>query len=184
MKPFSLQTFYFSVTNQFLIKDLLKPSRKSERTHRRGKKVKNIKMGKAVAEKFAGKWKQESTDNIDALNTKLGFGWATRKIANMMDVHIEITCNADSMHFSTKTKLKSMESTLPYTGSSDQKGFSDEVIATTVVYEGDDMVINGKGVKCGDKLEDSRRVFSLKNGKLHIIQTVGGITGTRILVKQ
>ena len=66
-------------------------------------------MGKAVAEKFAGKWKQESTDNIDAvnfflqksfyyffkLNTKLGFGWATRKIANMMDVHIEITCNAD-----------------------------------------------------------------------------------------
>ena len=57
------------------------------------------------------------------------------------------------MHFSTKTKLKSMESTLPYTGSSDQKGFSDEVIATTVVYEGDDMVINGKGVKCGDKLE-------------------------------
>jgi hypothetical protein len=57
------------------------------------------------------------------------------------------------MHFSTKTKLKSMESTLPYTGNSDQKGFSDEVIATTVVYEGDDMVINGKGVKCGDKLE-------------------------------
>jgi len=26
MKPSSLQTFYFSVTNQFLIKDLLKPS--------------------------------------------------------------------------------------------------------------------------------------------------------------
>ena len=24
-------------------------------------------MGKAVAEKFAGKWKQESTDNIDAV---------------------------------------------------------------------------------------------------------------------
>merc|ERR1712193_40334 len=141
-------------------------------------------MGKAVAEKFAGKWKQESTDNIDALNTKLGFGWATRKIANMMDVHIEITCNADSIHFSTKTKLKSMESTLPYTGTSDQKGFSDEVIATTIVYEGDDMVINGKGVKCGDKLEDSRRVFSLKDGKLHIIQTVGGVTGTRVLIKQ
>ena len=67
------------------------------------------------------------------------------------------------MHFSTKTKLKSMESTLPYTGNSDQKGFSDEVIATTVVYEGDDMVINGKGVKCGDKLEViSFILFSLR----------------------
>ena len=59
------------------------------------------------AERFAGKWKQESTENVEALNKKLGLNWAIRKVANVMDVNIEIVPNPEvscsSSHFQRKS---------------------------------------------------------------------------------
>ncbi|CBY39458.1 unnamed protein product, partial [Oikopleura dioica] len=44
--------------------------------------------------------------------------------------------------------------------------------------------VNKKGIKCGDKLEEMRRQFKIVDGKMHLFQTVGNVTATRILVRQ
>ena len=70
------------------------------------------------AQKFAGKWKQESTENVEALNKKLGLNWAIRKVANVMDVNIEIVPNPEvsssSSHFKRKSRGKKFNFSLKF----------------------------------------------------------------------
>jgi len=83
-----------------------------------------------------------------------------------------------------KTKIRTMNSTFPYSGSSEQKGMHGEIVTSFLSFEGEDMIIVGKGIKCGDKLEEMRRQFKIVDGKMNLFQTVGNVTATRILVRQ
>ena len=85
-----------------------------------------------------------------------------------------------------KTKVRTMNNTFPYSGSSEQKGMHGETVTSFLSFEGDseDMIILGKGIKCGEKLEEMRRQFKIVDGKMHLLQTVGNVTAKRILVKQ
>ena len=71
--------------------------KKSEKTSQEREKFQVMSeiQAQLKVQKFAGKWKQESTENVEALNKKLGLNWAIRKVANVMDVNIEIVANPE-----------------------------------------------------------------------------------------
>ena len=59
-----------------------------------------------------------------------------------------------------------------------------ETVTSFLSFDEDEMIIVGKGIKCGEKLEEMRRQFKIVDGKMHLFQTVGNVTAKRILVKQ
>ena len=66
-----------------------------------------------------------------------------------------------------------MNSTFPYSGSSEQKGMHGETVTSFLSFDGDEMIIVGKGIKCGDNFEEMRRQFKIVDGKMHLFQSVG-----------
>ncbi|CAG5109583.1 Oidioi.mRNA.OKI2018_I69.chr2.g4103.t1.cds [Oikopleura dioica] len=142
-------------------------------------------MGKDIAEKYAGKWRQESVENLKELNKKLGLPKVARKIAKNMEVKFEIIPEESSLKFKMKTKIITKKSSLPYSGEVfEDEGMNGEKIQSTLSFDGEDMIIVGKGIKAGDSLKEMKTVFKLIDGKLHLEQTIDDVTATRIMKRK
>ena len=77
---------------------------------------------------ISGKWIQTGNENMDAINAGSNMSWATRKVANMMTVRLQVsTPNPNQVFMSFQTKLKNMDLQLNYAGVTDHLGLADEV---------------------------------------------------------
>ena len=84
---------------------------------------------------ISGKWIQTGNENMDAINAGSNMSWATRKVANMMTVRLQVsTPNPNQVFMSFQTKLKNMDLQLNYAGVTDHLGLADEVSAWFKYY--------------------------------------------------
>ena len=99
-----------------------------------------------------------------------------------------------------KTKIITKKSILPYSGEVfENEGMNGEKIQSTLSFDGEDMIVIGKGIKAGDSLkvsglqrlriemiflQEMRTVFKLIDGKLHVRQTIDDVTTTRIMKRK
>ena len=79
-------------------------------------------------ESISGKWIQTGNENMEAINAGSNMSWATRKVANMMTVRLQLsTPNPNQVFMSFQTKLKNMDLQLNFDGVTDHLGLKDEV---------------------------------------------------------
>ena len=77
---------------------------------------------------ISGKWIQTGTENMEAINAGSNMSWATRKVAGMMTVRLQVsTPNPAQVFMSFQTKLKNMDLQLNFAGVTDHLGLNDEV---------------------------------------------------------
>merc|ERR1712025_919325 len=146
---------------------------------------KSRKMAKALCLKFEGNWIQTKAVDMDPVLEALGQGWVARKTAATMTVRTTLKVDDKGLHFSTKTILKSFDSFIPFEGSHDNPGLSDEPCPTSMeVLAGEKFSVTAKNCKAGDKLVVSHREFYLEDGQLVMKQTVAGKTGLRYFKKE
>ena len=58
-----------------------------------------------------------------------GMGWATRNVAALMTVNLEVEARDEGMFTSLKTKLKNTDNLLLYSGVTKTKGLSDDEVS-------------------------------------------------------
>merc|ERR550519_735082 len=141
------------------------------------------KMDKAI--KYNGKWKQTSSDNMDAVLSELGMSWTVRKVAGLMDVYVDMEAQSDGILSSLKTKLKNTDTLMLYSGVTKTKGLSDdEDVEITVSFdENGDLQQTSTIFKGGKKKSENSRKYEIKNGQMIITQSCNGKTGTRTFSK-
>ena len=59
-----------------------------------------------------------------------GMGWATRNVAALMTVNLEVEARDEGMFTSLKTKLKNTDNLLLYSGVTKTKGLSDDEVSS------------------------------------------------------
>merc|ERR1711868_22994 len=144
------------------------------------------KMTKDKAAKYNGKWVQVKADNMDAVMKETGMGWATRNVAALMTVNLEVEARDDGMFTSLKTKLKNTDNLLLYSGVTKTKGLSDdEDVEITVTFDADDNLQQVSKISKGGKLVcTTDRSFKIVNNQLVLTQSCNGKTGARYFDRQ
>merc|ERR1712235_39407 len=138
------------------------------------------KMTKDKAAKYNGKWVQVKADNMDAVMKETGMGWATRNVAALMTVNLEVEARDEGMFTSLKTKLKNTDNLLLYSGVTKTKGLSDdEDVEITVSFDADDNLQQVSKITKGGKTITTDRSFKIANNQLVLTQSCNGKTGSR-----
>lgn len=132
---------------------------------------------------FEGSWQQVETENMDAVLAELGITWAFRKLANWMDIQLEIEAQEEGIKVLTKTKIRHKESYFSYTETSHTTGQSaEEKVEIEISFEGDVMVQKST-VKRPDGDVITIRRYEMKNDQLHLSQICNNVQGIRIFNK-
>merc|ERR1719153_848436 len=113
-----------------------------------------------------------------------GIGWMTRKMANVMAVHLEVEARIDGIFMLVKTKIRNQEVWLLYDQVNKRKGLTnDEDVETTVAFDDEGVMNTLATVSKGGKQTKITRSYKIVNNQLIITQSCNGITGTRVFEK-
>ena len=77
---------------------------------------------------FTGRWRQTEAENVDAVNTELGFPWYLKGMSNLFDVTMKIGFDQKGIHIDIVILVKTIKSFLPFKGvDKSTTGFGGEV---------------------------------------------------------
>lgn len=135
------------------------------------------------AKLFEGSWQQVETENMDAVLAELGITWAFRKLANWMDIQLEIEAQEEGIKVLTKTKIRHKESFFSYSEISHTTGqTAEEKVEIEISFECDIMVQQSTVIRPEGNVITVRK-YEMKGDQLHLSQICNNVHGVRIFKK-
>uniref|UniRef100_A0A8C5F734 Cellular retinoic acid-binding protein 1 n=1 Tax=Gadus morhua TaxID=8049 RepID=A0A8C5F734_GADMO len=132
-----------------------------------------------MVDAFCATWKLVDSQNFDEYMKELGVGFATRQVGNVTKPTIVISHEDDKVVVKTQSTFKNTEVSGKLGEEFDETTADDRNVKSTFTMEGDNLV----QVQKWDGKE-TKFVRELKDGKMVMTLTFGGIQATRTYEKE